>query len=171
MRRRKPLLIVTAEELIEARRHRFEHLHDPLYAWEAFYLASKYPQWIPMPEWITTYLEGVAERLIAVSRKEPAGRELQQALAEALGVNGVGRASVFARRADLRQRQEYAVDVIAVMRKKNISPTRAIGCVAEVHGTDARTVERAWQKVKKTGWLPLGGYESGVPLPSPKVRD
>lgn len=164
-----------SEELIDARARHYEELQDPLRVWEAYLLTRRDP-WgrphaapVPLPEWISGYFDRVAVKLLAVSREEPKGAELVQALLAALEMDGHGRGTVFARRKSLRRVQQYAVDVqtlIQTGQKRYL----AYESVARTHKVDPKTVRAAYNQVKARGYfLVPGGWET-LPGPSRGIR-
>jgi len=159
----RPRIVEMVTEMIEARARVYAEQGDTLRAWEAYWLAHTYgPMGVAMPGWVTSYLERVARRLIAISRGEPKAAKL----AAALELAGRGRGAIFARRKIVRQDHQLALDVAALIRKGH-KAYKAIDYVAEVHKVSRSTVDRAYSRVKSTGIVTAGGWETS-PRPSKK---
>ena len=150
-RSRRALRFVTmAEHLIAVRRRLYEQDHDPLQAWEAYFIVDWSQGRVQMPEWVAAYMRRVAKGFVAINRKEPVGTKLTAAVLEALEITGRGRGAVFARRQALRDRQQLALDVM-VLRARGHKAYQAFELVAALHRVNPKTVERAYQRVKGTG--------------------
>jgi hypothetical protein len=161
-----------SQDLIAPRARLYAEFQDPYRAWEVWFLARSGR--LDVPDWVCSYLDRVARQMIAISIDlEEAGRPREgRTVNDALEL-GRAKQSVAWKRAALRRRRQYAVEVLTLV-EKGYTQSRAIGLVAEIHGLDpdkdlSKTIERAVRDIKKQGWRFAGGRGGTAwwPAPSP----
>jgi hypothetical protein len=145
----RPVIVGVMERRIRNRQREYEEQHNPLAAWEAYYVARVHREWgIDVPEWVLGYLDRVALALLLDMQDEPAGEALSARLATALEFRRRGRGSVFARRRAARAAVDIALEVIALLPEGNGKLEWAAGEVAKRRGVHRSTVERAYRAFK-----------------------
>jgi hypothetical protein len=133
--------------LIDSEVEDFQADGNPLRAWEVWRRCRQ--AGLPVPEPVLAYLDGVAEKLLALSGRPP--KRVGPAVQNALGLQRQGgRGSEISRYRAPERELALATDAQQLLDRPSAAGTRvsqedAFARVAEKRGVSAETVRRAWR--------------------------
>jgi len=103
---------------------------NPLYAWEAYFLARKYK--LGIPEWVLEYLDRTAFRLF----EKPPKKDASRYIAKALNLHTRGKGNIYSRYFDLQDRLRAVEAVIRKIKKSPQEDLEQIYCEVAEEETD-----------------------------------